>query len=178
MRTDSKRERWLTVLLRHGPLSIAGALLLAAVAVNFANVIARYGFHSAIFWAEEAMVYLSIWAIFLAAIAIAYDRSELTMDFFSNRFPGIWRQVAYGVTTVASALACLFMAWQALAAARVLIRNDQRSLALELPIVIPQASMFVGFVLIALALAVRRGPTTRATIPPPSVAEDNTASES
>ena len=57
------------------------------VAINFTNVIGRYVFQAAIYWAEEAMVYLAIWSIFLAAIAIAYDRAHLTMDFFSARLP-------------------------------------------------------------------------------------------
>ena len=37
---------------------VAGVLLAASVAVNFANVIGRYFFGYSIYWAEEVMLFL------------------------------------------------------------------------------------------------------------------------
>ena len=39
------------------PLTLAAILLLAAIAINFANVVARYLLLSSIYWADEAMVF-------------------------------------------------------------------------------------------------------------------------
>ncbi|MCX7309973.1 MAG: TRAP transporter small permease, partial [Afipia sp.] len=104
-----------------------------SVAINFANVVGRYAFQASIYWAEEAMVYLAIWSIFLAAGAIAFDRAHLTMDFFATRLPTRLKKLSDLTMTLSTAALCLFMAWQSLAVTRILFRNNQNSLALEIP---------------------------------------------
>lgn len=47
------------------------------------------------------------------------------------------------------------MAWQALTVVRTLTRNDQRSIALDIPIAIPHAALLVGFALSALVVIAR-----------------------
>lgn len=87
MRTHWSREKLdaLAELLLHRlPLTLAAFLLLGAIAINFANVVGRYLFLASIYWADEAMVFLVIWSIFLAAVAVTYDGSQLTMDLFST----------------------------------------------------------------------------------------------
>ena len=51
--------RFLFVTLARG---VMGTLMLAGVAICFANVLARYLFGYALFWAEEVMVFLVIFA--------------------------------------------------------------------------------------------------------------------
>jgi TRAP-type C4-dicarboxylate transport system permease small subunit len=130
-------------------------LLVAGVAINFANVIGRYIFFSAIYWAEEAMIYMAIWSIFLAAIAIAYDGADLTMGLFSARLSPRWKRIAEGTMAAITVAVCLFMASQSLAITRTLIRNGQNSLALEVPMALPQSSLLFGFVMIAAAVTAR-----------------------
>ena len=152
---SSRLVRVSRILFHSIPLGLAAAFLIVAVGLNFANVVGRYVFLTAIYWAEEAMIYLSIWSIFLAAIAIAYDRADLTMDFFSARLAEKWKRFADAIMTAVTVTVCLFMAWQSLAIARVLVRNGQKSLALEIPMVVPQASLLFGFIMIATAVAAR-----------------------
>ena len=38
------------------PYVLTGTLLLVAIAINFANVIARYFFFQALYWAEEVLI--------------------------------------------------------------------------------------------------------------------------
>lgn len=143
------------LLFHRLPLGLAAALLLTGVAINFANVIARYLFRFAFYWAEEAMIYAAIWSIFLAAIAVAYDKADLTMDFFATRVAPGARRLVEALITVVTVAVCLFMAWQSLSLLRRLFQNEQRSLALEVPMVVPQASLLVGFLLIAAAVVAR-----------------------
>jgi len=142
-------------LLHRLPLTLAGVLLLAAIAINFTNVIARYLFLASIYWADEAMVFLVIWSIFLAAVAVTYDGSQLTMDLFSTRLSPRWQRALDGAIAMVCLLTFAFMAWQALAVVRTMMRNDQRSIALDIPIAIAHAALLVGFVLSALVVAVR-----------------------
>lgn len=153
--TQSNPSRLCRLFFRQSPLALAATLLAIGVGINFVNAVGRYVFQSALFWAEEAMVYLAIWSIFLAAIAIAYDRAHLTMDFFSASLPGRWKRLADAVMTFATVAVCLFMAAQSYTLLRTLIRNGQNSIALELPMAIPQASLTVGFLMIAGAVIAR-----------------------
>jgi TRAP-type C4-dicarboxylate transport system permease small subunit len=47
------------------------------------------------------------------------------------------------------------MAYQSFAIAQVFIRNGQKSVALEIPMIVPQGSLLFGFLAIACAVMVR-----------------------
>ena len=143
------------LLLHRLPLTLAAFLLLGAIAINFANVVGRYLFLASIYWADEAMVFLVIWSIFLAAVAVTYDGSQLTMDLFSARLSPRWQRVLDAVIGAVCLVTFAFMAWQALTVVRTLMRNDQRSIALDIPIAIPHAALLVGFTLSALVVIAR-----------------------
>src|SRR5687767_15158718 len=118
-----KFEALVELLLHRAPLTLAAALLLISIAINFANVIARYLFLAAFYWAEEAMIYLTIWSIFLAAIAVTYDGGHLTMDLLSSNLrPGWRRAVETGIAVICFATFA-FMAWQALTVTGMVARN-------------------------------------------------------
>jgi C4-dicarboxylate transporter DctQ subunit len=150
-----KLEAAAELVLHRLPLTLAAILLLAAIAINFSNVVARYLFLASIYWADEAMVFLVIWSIFLAAIAVTYDGGHLTMDLFSARLSPRWQRALDGAIAAVSILTFAFMAWQALTVVRTLLRNDQRSIALDIPIAIAHSALLVGFVFSALVVAVR-----------------------
>ena len=137
------------------PLTLAALLLLAAIAINFANVLARYLFLASIYWADEAMVFLVIWSIFLAAVAVTYDGSHLTMDLFSTRLPPRWQRALDPAIAAVCLATFVFMAWQAVTVVRTLLRNDQRSIALHLPIAVAHAALLVGFAAMAVVCAIR-----------------------
>ena len=56
------------------PRALIATLILVGVAINFANVISRYLFNFALFWAEEAMVFIIVWCVFIGAIAVTWAR--------------------------------------------------------------------------------------------------------
>lgn len=150
-----KLETAAELVLHRLPLTLAALLLLAAIAINFSNVVARYLLRASIYWADEAMVFLVIWSIFLAAIAVTYDGSHLTMDLVSTRLSPRWQRMLDGVIAAVCILTFAFMAWQAITVVRTLMRNDQRSIALDIPIAIAHSALLVGFVFSALVVAAR-----------------------
>ena len=101
------------------------------------------------------MIYLSIWSIFLAAIAVSYDGAALTMDFISARLPTFWKRIMDATVAMLTVAVCLFMAKQSFAIAQLFLRSGQRSVALEVPMIVPQASLLFGFLAIACAVSVR-----------------------
>ncbi|HTO51001.1 MAG TPA: TRAP transporter small permease [Burkholderiales bacterium] len=134
---------------------ILGTLMLAGVALVFANVVGRYAFGQAIFWAEEVLVFLVVWSVFVGMGAIAYQGAHLNMDLFSAQFRGRWRLFLNGVTTAALLATCIFMIVQSYQVVLLMAQSGQRSLALGVPKVIPHAALLVGFVLTVLAVIVR-----------------------
>jgi TRAP-type C4-dicarboxylate transport system permease small subunit len=156
MRLSEQRLEALARLLLHRvPLTLAALLLLIAIAINFANVVARYVFLAAFYWAEEMMVYLSIWSIFLAAAAVAYDGRHLTMDLVFARLPLLWRRALQAFVAAVCFATFSLMAWQSLEVVRLLAKNDQRSIAVDMPMVVPHAALLVGFALCAAAVVCR-----------------------
>jgi TRAP-type C4-dicarboxylate transport system permease small subunit len=77
------------------------------------------------------------------------------MDFFYARLPSFWKRTMDAAVAALSIAVCLFMAYQSCTIAQVLTRNGQRSLALEVPMIVPQASLLIGFLAIACAVLVR-----------------------
>lgn len=137
------------------PHWVLGALMLAGVGINLVNVVGRYFFGQALFWAEETMVYLVIWGVFFGMAAVAYDGRHLNMDLFSAAIGGRWR-VALNACVVAALLACCaFVAVQSFQVIALFARAGQVSVAAGIPKAIPHAALAVGFVLTALAVIAR-----------------------
>jgi TRAP-type C4-dicarboxylate transport system permease small subunit len=137
------------------PRWILGTLMLAGIAINFANVIGRYLFGQALFWAEETMVFITIWGVFVGMAAIAYNGEHLNMDLFSAAIRGRWR-IALNAAVVAALLACcVFVAVQSFQVVTLFASAGQVSVAAGIPKAIPHAALAVGFLLTALAILVR-----------------------
>ena len=71
------------------------------------------------------------------------------------RLTSRWRRPLQGTIAAVCLATFAFMAWQAVIVVRTMLRNDQRSIALDLPMAIPHAALGIGFVLMVLAVAAR-----------------------
>ncbi|HVL59271.1 MAG TPA: TRAP transporter small permease [Burkholderiaceae bacterium] len=145
--------RFVFVTLPHWLL---GLLMLAGVTIAFANVVARYVFGVAIFWAEEILVFLTIWGVFIGVASITYRREHLNMDLFSaaNTSPRV--RLALNVALVGVFLACCgFMLVQSVQVVSLLRDSGSVSVSAGVPRWIPNAAIPVGFGLAMLALLVR-----------------------
>ena len=77
---QSKSRQIEEIIFVRVPHIVAGILFFVAAAINFINVIARYVFSDPIFWAEEVLIFLVIWAVFVVAGSITYRGGHLNMD--------------------------------------------------------------------------------------------------
>lgn len=85
--------------------------MLAGVLLNLSNVIGRYAFAKPIFWAEEVLVALTIWGVFLGAAVVTWRGDHLNMDLFSSRLSGGVRLALNALTALTLAAVCAFIAW-------------------------------------------------------------------
>ena len=129
--------------------------MLVGVAISFANVVARYVFGHALFWAEEVLVFIAIWGVFIGVAAVAYERAHLSMDFFSHTWrPGVtaFLNVAMTVTLLAC---CVFMVLQSWQVVSLFYGGGVVSVSAGVPKWIPHAALLVGFSLTAVAVLLR-----------------------
>jgi TRAP-type C4-dicarboxylate transport system permease small subunit len=137
------------------PYVIVGIIFLAAVAINILNVIGRYVFSYPIFWAEEVLVFMVVWAVFLSAAAITFNGAHLSMDLFYAKLKSPWKQVANATIAATLLASTLFAAAQSYKVVMLYIANGTVSTAAQIPLYIPHAALLVGFSLMALAVIVR-----------------------
>jgi TRAP-type C4-dicarboxylate transport system permease small subunit len=137
------------------PYLISGTFMLAAVAINFANIVARYVFNEAIFWTEEVLGFLMIYSVFLSAVTIAFNADNINMDLFYARFPKAVRRGVNMVILAAFIASSAFMAVQSYKVVSLHLRNGTKSVAAAVPMVVPHTALLIGFTLTALALCWR-----------------------
>jgi C4-dicarboxylate transporter DctQ subunit len=134
---------------------IAGVLLVASVALNFANVVARYFFSASIYWAEEVMLFLMVGCVFFGNGVVAWSGRQIKMDVIVCMMPPKVREaldVFSELVFVVVAITIMVFAWPVI---RDLYNFDQRSQSAEIPLYIPQALIPVGLGIMAALVSVR-----------------------
>src|SRR6202048_509262 len=134
---------------------LSGVLLVASVALNFANVVGRYFFNASIPWAEEAMLFLMVGCVFLGNGVVAWSGRYIRMDVIVNMMPPKVRaalDLFSELVFLAPTITIVVFAWPVI---RDLAAFDQRSQAADFPLVIPQALVPIGFFIMGLLVALR-----------------------
>jgi TRAP-type C4-dicarboxylate transport system permease small subunit len=137
------------------PYLITGTLFLGAIAVNIANVIGRYIFSAPIFWAEEVLVFIIVWSVFLAAATITYRGEHINMDLFYAKFPVMWKWIVNTVIAAAFIVATSIVTVQSYKVVELYVRTGDKSVAADVPLIIPHAAILVGFALMLVAVVIR-----------------------
>jgi TRAP-type C4-dicarboxylate transport system permease small subunit len=146
---------WQCNVFVRAPRLLTGALILIAIAINFANVISRYLFNFALYWAEEIMIFLVVWCVFVAAATVAFNGANLKMDLLSAKFPPGLRKAVNAVAGLAMVGLVGFAAWQSMLVVRLFADGGSVSVTASVPMVIPHSALFLGLVLMVLAVVVR-----------------------
>jgi TRAP-type C4-dicarboxylate transport system permease small subunit len=136
-------------------LAVAAMALLAIVAINGANVLARYLFIAPFSWAEELMLFLMILSVFSGGIAVTWRNMHIRIDTFIDLASPNVRKVAMAFGAVVAIAAILVIAYASANIVNILHKLDQRSDALDLPSWIPQSFLTIGLSVIALLMGVR-----------------------
>ena len=134
---------------------VAGLLLIASVAINFANIIGRYFFSVSLQWAEEVMLFLMVGCVFLGTGLVGWAGRQIRMDVIVSLLPTPARralELLAELVTIGVSLVLAVFAWPVI---HMLAQFDQRSQAANIPLVIPQAMVPLGLTLMALLVAMR-----------------------
>lgn len=134
---------------------MAGALLICSVTLNFANIFGRYFIHSSISWAEEAMLFLMVGCVFLGSSIVTWSGRHIRMDIVYRLMPEKIRIILdlfSELVFLLTAIALVVFAWPVI---RQLVAFDQRSLAANIPLAIPQAMIPLGLLIMAFMVVAR-----------------------
>jgi C4-dicarboxylate transporter DctQ subunit len=145
----------LRLLLDTLPRRLIASLLLVAVAINFANVVGRYLFQAAFFWADEILVFLVVWCVFIGIVSVAYNGAHLKMDLVSARLRGRARTLVHAAVVFGILACALVMVWQSARVVQLLASTGQVSVNAGIPMTLVQAALPAGFALMGLAVLVR-----------------------
>jgi TRAP-type C4-dicarboxylate transport system permease small subunit len=160
MATDNARpatgiDKGLELALVKLPRLIIGTLILVGIAINFANVIGRYVFLSPIIWAEEILIYIMVWCVFIGTALVTWDGRHLKMDLLSSTLKGTPRLVLNTAIAIATLAVMLFVVPRSWGVVEMMGRLDQRSVVSEIPMTIPHFAIAFGFILMVLAVLAR-----------------------
>ena len=154
-RTLSKQRRVEELIFVKIPHVVSGVLFVAAVGINIVNVVGRYVFSVPVFWAEEVLTFIVIWAVFLLAGSITYRGGHLAMDLLYSGFSPLWKRVV-NIAIAASLIGCsLFTVAQSWKVIGLHMRNGGVTAATEIPLVYPHSAILFGFLFMAAAAIVR-----------------------
>jgi TRAP-type C4-dicarboxylate transport system permease small subunit len=94
------------------PYVVTGTLFLIAITINFANVIARYFFFEALFWAEEVLIYMTLWGVILACATITYQGLHIRMDLFATLLRSPIKEIVNALTAALLVCASIYVVMQ------------------------------------------------------------------
>lgn len=129
---------------------LAGAAVLALLAVVVGIVIARNVFGLAMPWMDELARYLQTWLIYLGAVALVMKDDHITMDAVYTRLPPTTRRWLRSLTNILYMGGCGFAAYLSYQQATTVWRSGETSASGLLPAIIGYAALPVGFGLILL----------------------------
>ncbi len=133
----------------------SGVMLVGSVAVNFANIIGRYFLAVSIPWAEEVMLFLMIACVFLNCGLVGWSGRQIRMDALVSLLPARARAIMELAGEIVVAITAVLVAILAWPVVSMLAELDERSEGANIPLVLPQAAMPIGFLIMAFLIGVR-----------------------
>ncbi len=128
---------------------------IAAVGLNFINVVGRYGFGSSILSADELQIYIMVFMTFLGAAVVAWRGQHLRMDVLVNALPAPVRRVVRIVELAVIVVLASFVLWNSTYYAQQMFNFGRVSDMGRVPMWIPHSAVAAGFGLIAFVACLR-----------------------
>ena len=131
--------------LQVGLEAAVGGVMIAAVFLNFANVVARYLLLRPIVGAEEILQYMNVWVVMLGAATIMRENRHLRMDALYQVVPPALRWAIDVLTTVLELTLTAYVIAQAFRVMAILYASGQRSVIAGIPMALMYAALPLGF---------------------------------
>lgn len=137
-------------LVDHTEEILISFMLGLATLVVFAQVVARYVFHSGFNWAPELVEYLFLWTVMIGASYGVRHKVHLGVDVLAKKFPTHVRRYISLISVAISILFTAGMGYLSIFYVHNAYKHELLSVDLEIPVWIPQLALPVGFLFITL----------------------------
>ena len=128
---------------------------IAAVALNFINVVGRYVFDDTILSADELQIFVMVFMTFLGAAVVAWRNQHLRMDVVVNTLPLSLRRVVAIAELAATVALAGFVLWNSTYYAGQMYAIGRVSDMARVPMWIPHGVVALGFGLMAVIALLR-----------------------
>lgn len=130
---------------------LAAWLFVATGAMLVYEVVARYVFTAPTIWAEELSRLGLVWGTYLAAAWLLRERQHIRITLLVERLPVRLRRWAEAFSLAVIAVLCAVATWLGAGiAAESVTRGSTTGSMLNLPMVVTEASIPVGFALLGI----------------------------
>lgn len=129
--------------------------LMAAIGLDFVNVVGRYTGGFTVLGADEVEIYTLIWIAFLGAVGVTWRRQHLRMDVLYHGSPAPMRRIVAGCEAAAMVVVTGFVAVQSFAYVAKLYALGVRSDIVGVPLWIPHLAVGLCFAAMAVIVALR-----------------------
>ncbi len=123
---------------------------IAAIGLNFANVVGRYLLGSSILWADEIQIFIMIAMTFIGAAVVTWRRQHLRMDVVAKLLPGPLQALLKVIELLLMLGLTGFVCYHALDYTSRMYAIGRTSDTAGVPMWIPHGSVAIGFALVAL----------------------------
>jgi TRAP-type transport system small permease protein len=144
---------------------VLAAAFIAAVLLNFSNVIGRYVFGVTLGWADEAQIFIMVWMAFLGAVVATWRGIHLRMDMLFKIFARPVQLALQVAELLVLIVACSFVVFHSYSYALTMFRLDRVSDVGRIPMWIPHGGVALGFALIAVISLVHLADVARGRLP-------------
>ena len=128
---------------------------IAAVALNFINVVGRYGFGATMLSADELQIFIMVFMTFLGLAVVAWRNQHLRMDVVVNALPLPVRRLVKIVELTVIVVLATFVLWNSTYYAEQMFNIGRVSDMAQVPMWIPHGVVAAGFGLMALIACLR-----------------------
>jgi TRAP-type C4-dicarboxylate transport system permease small subunit len=128
---------------------------IAAVALNFINVVGRYGFGSTLLSADELQIFIMVFMTFLGAAVVAWRNQHLRMDVLVNTLPPLVRRLIKIAELAVIVILAAFVLWNSTYYAKQMFNIGRVSDMAQVPMWIPHGVVAAGFGLMAFIACLR-----------------------
>jgi TRAP-type transport system small permease protein len=129
--------------------------LIAAVVLNFVNVVGRYGFGWGFIAADELQTYIMVYMAFLGAAVASWRGLHLRMDVLAQRLPQRMQKVLLFVEVILIVVLGSLVTWVALRYVMQMYSFGAKSQTAQIPMWIPHMAIAAGFGLMVLFSLIR-----------------------
>jgi TRAP-type transport system small permease protein len=134
---------------------VLAVALIAAISLNFINVIGRYLAGFTLTGVDEVEIYVLIWIAFLGAATVFWKNEHLRMDVLLNACPVIFRKAVLVVEMAVTLAVALVAAFQSFGYVERIHALGAVSDIAHIPTWIPHSAVFLSFGAMAVMVVLR-----------------------